>query len=139
MKLQMLRTTSTAVNVALATLTALVTMTDLSAKPVRGPGLGAAIEACMLADDSDMRENSTKFACCSRDAGICVVCPKPPSANNVCEVTNYRTATLPGSRSMSAIEIDTVRQQMQLPPRGTKAPSAAAPALAPPAKQPAKP
>jgi hypothetical protein len=139
MKLQRRHTTFTAASVALGALAALMFTTDPSAKPMRGPGLGAALEACILADDAQYAESSTKFACCSRDAGLCVVCPQPPRADNVCEVVNYRTAPIPGSRPMSAASVANVRQQMQLPPRGTKAQGAATPILTPPAKQPAKP
>jgi hypothetical protein len=102
--------------------------TESSAKKMTGPGLGAALEACLLADDSRSAETSSRFACCSRDAGICVVCPQPPSANNVCDVTNYRVDPLTGGRPISASGITTIRQQMQLPPRTPKPPNAANPA-----------
>ena len=72
-----------------------------SAKPVGPAASGAAIEACLLESDAQLRENDTKFACCSRAAGICVVCPKPPSAGNRCDVTPYRTNPIRGSGLMS--------------------------------------
>jgi hypothetical protein len=137
MKTQLLHTTFTAAIAALLASMALVT-TDVSAKPMRGPGLGAALEACILADDNQMAESNSKWACCSRDAGICVVCPMPPNANDACEVTNYRQAAIPGSRAMSPASVANVRQKMQLPTRGTKAPSAATPVVAPSAQEAAK-
>jgi hypothetical protein len=71
------------------------------AKAVKGAALGAAIDACLLASDAKTGESATKFGCCSKEAGICVICPKPPSANNTCEVTPYRTDGLAGYRAMS--------------------------------------
>ena len=64
-------------------------------KPRSPEASGAALELCMLSGDARMLENSTHFGCCSKDAGICVVCPKPPSAGNRCEVIAHRTK-LPG-------------------------------------------
>lgn len=104
---------------------ALGASTDSYGKKMSGSALGAALTACLLADDTKSAETSTRFACCSRDAGICVVCPNPPSAGGACDVTNYRMEPIPGALPMSASSIDNVRQKMQLPPRGTKAPSAA--------------
>ena len=72
-----------------------LTYTAVHAAPKSPEASGAAIEACMLEGDAIYRETSTKFACCSRDAGICVICPQPPSAGNRCDVVPYR-ASLPG-------------------------------------------
>jgi hypothetical protein len=110
---------------ALTALAALTTFTNLSAKPMRGAALGTALSACLLADDVKTAENAQKFACCSRDAGICVVCPQPPSASGSCDVINYRMQPIPGAAPMSASSIGNVRQQWQVPPGSTKTPSTA--------------
>ena len=78
-----------------------LTVDSATAKAVKGAGLGAAIDACLLSSDAQTGESATKFGCCSHEAGICVICPKPPSANNVCEVTPYRTNGLSGFKHMS--------------------------------------
>jgi hypothetical protein len=77
-----------------------LTVDSAQAKAVKGVALGAAIDACLLANDAQTGESSTKFGCCSHEAGICVICPKPPSANNACEVTPYRTNGLSGFKHM---------------------------------------
>ena len=81
------------------------------AKPIKGAGLGAAIDACLLASDAQTGESATKFGCCSREAGICVICPKPPSANNTCEVTPYRPSGLSGFKAMTPDILDGMRMQ----------------------------
>ncbi len=75
------------------------------AKPVKGAALGYAIDQCLLSSDAQTRESATKFGCCSREAGICVICPKPPSANNTCEVTPYRTNGLSGIKGAAASDV----------------------------------
>jgi hypothetical protein len=81
------------------------------AKAVKGAALGAAIDACLLASDAQTGESATKFGCCSREAGICVICPKPPSANNTCEVTPYRPNGLSGFKAMSPGILDGMQMQ----------------------------
>lgn len=81
------------------------------AKAVKGAALGAAIDACLLASDAKTGESATKFGCCSKEAGICVICPKPPSANNTCEVIPYRTDGLAGFRAMSPDTLGGMRMQ----------------------------
>ncbi len=75
------------------------------AKPVKGAALGYAIDQCLLSSDAQTRESATKFGCCSHEAGICVICPKPPSAGNTCEVTPYRTNGLFGIKGAAAGEV----------------------------------
>jgi len=81
------------------------------ARAVKGVALGAAIDACLLASDAQTGESATKFGCCSREAGICVICPKPPSANNVCDVTPYRTNGLSGFKHMAPDTLDGMQMQ----------------------------
>lgn len=81
------------------------------AKAVKGAALGAAIDACLLASDAQTGESATKFGCCSREAGICVICPKPPSANNTCEVTPYRPNGLSGFKAISPGILDGMQMQ----------------------------
>lgn len=88
-----------------------LTVDHAEAKAVKGAALGAAIDACLLASDAQTGESATKFGCCSREAGICVVCPKPPSANNTCEVTPYRTGGLSGFKAMTPDILDGMRMQ----------------------------
>jgi hypothetical protein len=95
----------------LTCITLALTYNVAHAKPVSPEASGAAIEACLLEDDAQLRENSTKFACCSRAAGICVVCPKPPSAGNRCDVTAYRSA-IPGMDRV--VRPDSFDQQMRM-------------------------
>ncbi len=75
------------------------------AKPVKGAALGYAIDQCLLSSDAQTRESATKFGCCSHEAGICVICPKPPSTNNTCEVTPYRTNGLSGIKGAAAGDV----------------------------------
>jgi hypothetical protein len=75
------------------------------AKPVKGAALGYAIDQCLLSSDAQTRESATKFGCCSHEAGICVICPKPPSAGNTCEVTPYRTNGLSGIKGAAAGDV----------------------------------
>ncbi len=74
---------------------------NADAKKVGPKASGYAIEQCLLASDAQTAENDTKSACCSHEAGICVVCPKPPSAGASCDVTPYRPNPLPAPRAMS--------------------------------------
>jgi hypothetical protein len=74
---------------------------NADAKMVGPKASGYAIEQCLLADDAQTAENETKSACCSRAAGICVVCPKPPSAGASCDVTPYRPNPISSPRAMS--------------------------------------
>ena len=83
------------------------------AKPVKGAALGYAIDQYLLSSDAQTRESATKFGCCSREAGICVICPKPPSAGNACEVTPYRTSGLSGIKGGEAGAV-LQNQMMQL-------------------------
>ena len=64
---------------------------------------GEALQQCMLSNDAQMGDNSMFFGCCSKDAGICVICDKPPSptGNDSCNVVNYRRAELGGTKSLS--------------------------------------
>jgi hypothetical protein len=71
------------------------------AKKVGPVASGAAIETCLLSDDHRLLENSTHSACCSKDAGICVICPKPPSAGASCDVVPYRPSPIMSPRAMS--------------------------------------
>ena len=53
------------------------------------PGFRAAMSDCLAASDSQMITAETRTACCSKEAGICVICPKPESVGMMCEVKNY--------------------------------------------------
>jgi hypothetical protein len=131
MKPLMHRTTFIAAAAALVSLSALFIATDSSAKQMRGHALELALNSCMLADDAKSAETESRWGCCSRSAGICVVCPKPSTADTPCDVTNYRLDVGLRSQPMSASRIESLRQQLRLPPSATKAPNAAAPARAP--------
>jgi hypothetical protein len=79
----------------------IATIGNADAKKVGPKASGYAIEQCLLASDAQTRENDTKSACCSHEAGICVVCPKPPSAGASCDVTPYRPNPIRSPRAMS--------------------------------------
>lgn len=79
----------------------LSTIENAEARKVGPVASGAAIETCLLSNDARLLENGTHFACCSKDAGICVICPKPPRANNSCNVISYRTNPILSPRAMS--------------------------------------
>ena len=77
------------------------TIDAAQAKKVGPVASGAAIETCLLSNDHRLLENATHSACCSKDAGICVICPKPPSANASCDVVSYRPNPIKSSRAIS--------------------------------------
>lgn len=63
---------------------------------------GAALETCMLHTDAQLGDNSMFFGCCSKEAGICVICDKPPSptGQDSCNVISYSRTKLGGMRSL---------------------------------------
>lgn len=85
------------------------TVENADARRVGPRASGYALEQCILADDSQFAENDTKSACCSHEAGICVVCPKPPSANASCDVTPYRANPIRSPREMSPKTLQDLR------------------------------
>lgn len=44
--------------------------------------------ACLREDDSKTAKNDTHLACCSKEAGICIICPKTGGA---CDVVDHIT------------------------------------------------
>ena len=84
----------------------IATIENAAARKVGPKASGYAIEQCLLASDAQTAENETKSACCSHEAGICVVCPKPPSAGASCDVTPYRTNPIRSPRAMSPDTLD---------------------------------
>jgi hypothetical protein len=103
---------------------------EATAKKVSGRALGLAIDSCLLASDARHIENSTHVGCCSKEAGICVICPKTPSAS--CEVINYRENPLNAWRPADPSALRKLANSMappsSLPP--SAAPTAPAPAVA---------
>lgn len=86
-----------------ASMALLAGSTSADAKTVNPEASAAAMETCMLQDDNQLGDNANSWGCCSHDAGICVICYKPPAADgrDSCNVVPYRATGLKGTRSLT--------------------------------------
>jgi hypothetical protein len=119
-----------AIAAALAALA--LTPTSHARKVVAGPALAAATNACMTADDARYLKNSTHTACCSKEAGICVVCPIDPNPENSCVVVNYRTGGIPNATIVPPEALQGFQMQLRSAVARSQAAASAAPSAAAP-------
>lgn len=93
-----------------------------------GPALTEALTVCGAAKDAVEGEEPTRTACCSKSAGICVICPNPPTFPLTCDVVPHRGDRLAGYRFLSRIEANALRQKLLSPALSNKPRIAAEPA-----------
>lgn len=101
MKFAIIRRLAAVVTLALAP--ALLTPDFSEARRMSPAASGAAMEACMVSGDAQFGDNSMFFGCCSKEAGLCVICDKPPSptGQDSCNVVSYSRTKLGGMKSLS--------------------------------------
>lgn len=77
------------------------------AKRMNPAASAAAMDQCYLSGDAQFGDNQYMWGCCSREAGICVICYKPPSATgqDSCNVVAYKSNGLKGTNSLTKGEM----------------------------------